>query len=102
MSWALRLMQGVHTEVVEKLCKVNARSALELCFEFIEECARWAYQNNLKMHKRGIVQGMHTIVVEKLYEASVRSALELNFDFTKEHARWAYHNRIKAQKGKLS
>jgi hypothetical protein len=39
-------MQGVHTRVIEKLCEASARSALELCFEFREERARWEHQNH--------------------------------------------------------
>jgi hypothetical protein len=42
---ALRLVQGVHTRVIEKLYEASARSALELCFEFKEESVRWAHQN---------------------------------------------------------
>jgi hypothetical protein len=50
--WALRLVQGVHTRVIEILCEYSVRSALGLSFKFREERDRWAHQNKLKL-KRG-------------------------------------------------
>jgi hypothetical protein len=61
-------VQGVHTRVIGKLCEASARSALELCFEFREEHARWAHQNILKL-KRNSCQGVHIRVTEHSEEA---------------------------------
>jgi hypothetical protein len=47
----LIFMQGVHTRVVEIICEANARSVLELYFEFKEMRARWAHQNRSKAQK---------------------------------------------------
>jgi predicted Fe-S protein YdhL (DUF1289 family) len=65
-------VQGVHTRVIEILCEASARSALELCFEFREERARWAHHNHSQTHKREIVQGVHIRVVEHSEEDSAR------------------------------
>jgi hypothetical protein len=41
--WDLRIVQGVHTRVIEILYEASARSEFKLCFEFTEESARWEH-----------------------------------------------------------
>jgi hypothetical protein len=41
--WAIRIVKGVHTREVEKLCEASARSALENFFECERENVRWAH-----------------------------------------------------------
>jgi hypothetical protein len=66
--WDLRLVQGVHTRVVEKLCESSARSALELCFKFREENDRWAHYNNSLILEGKTLEGVHIIVTEHFEE----------------------------------
>jgi hypothetical protein len=61
----------VHTRVVEILYEASARSALELHFEFKEECARWAHQKNLKPWKEEF-KGKNTKVIEHSKEEALQ------------------------------